>query len=258
MKLTKTTKLIIIISSFVIVAAAIAIPTSIMLVNKSKTIDFTLLENAGVIIEAKGVRIYIDPINLPDTYSDLPADTILITHGHGDHYQSNIMTMLQKEDTLNVFPAIHDTYIALFEGMGVVPGDSFQVGPIEITCFYMYTFAPEGYEPSHPPSANYTSYIIDIDGFTIFHAGDSGNIPEYSELAGLIDVALLPLGPGCQTMAGIDVVNAIDVIEPLYFIPIHYALNADVTFINDYGSAVENCGCEIIRLSYFESYKFKI
>ncbi|MCG3222677.1 MAG: MBL fold metallo-hydrolase [Candidatus Heimdallarchaeota archaeon] len=257
MSLTKTTKLIIVIaSSFILVASAVAIPTTIVLVNKSKDINFNLLENAGVMIEAKGVRIYIDPINLPDNYSDLPADAILITHEHGDHYQSTMVTMLQKEDTLNVFPACLSTYIALYDGLGVVPGDSFQVGPIEVTCFYMYTFAPEGYDPSHPKSNNYTSYLIDIDGFTFFHAGDSSNIPEYSELNGLVDVALLPLGPGCQTMANMDVVFALDAIDPTYFIPIHFAVGAEVIFCETYRTSIESLNIEIMQMSYFSSCTF--
>ena len=41
---------------------------------ESDTIVLTLLENAGVMIEADGMRIYVDPINLPSNYSSLPAD----------------------------------------------------------------------------------------------------------------------------------------------------------------------------------------
>ncbi len=250
MSLTVKMKIIIISLSVIVAAAAIATPTTIVLVNKNSSIHINLLENAGVMIEAKGVRIYIDPINLPDNYSDLPADAILITHEHGDHYQSTMITMLKNDNTKIVFPEIMDSYISLFDGIGVLPGDEFNVGSIKVSCFYMYT------ETSHPQSSNYTSYIIDINGFTIFHAGDSWNIPEYAQLKGLIDVAMLPLGPGCQTMTGMDVVNVIDVLDAKYFIPIHYGVGADVSFINTYGSAVENAGCEIIHLSYFESYYF--
>jgi L-ascorbate metabolism protein UlaG (beta-lactamase superfamily) len=167
-----------------------------------------------------------------------------------------MVTMLSNDNTMIVFPEFMDAYISLYDGIGVIPGDEFQVGTISVSCYYMYTIPPEGYPSSHPVENNYTSYIIDIDGFTIFHAGDSSNIPEYAQLKGMIDVALLPLGPGCQTMTGIDVVHAIDVIEPSYFIPIHYQVGMDIDFIEDFGTAVENTGCEIIHLSYFESYYF--
>lgn len=258
MSLTKASKIIISIASIVVVTTAVAVPTSIIMNIKDKTITLNLIYNAGVMIEAKGYRIYIDPIELTDNYNDLPADVILITHAHQDHFQISSMTMLQQSDTIIVFPATMTTHIALYNGTGIAPGDSFLVGPINITAFYMYTFAEELFPSTHPQEYNWTSYIIDIDGFTIFHAGDSDNIPEYTQLKGLIDVAMLPLGPGCQTMTGIEVVNAIDVIEPSYFIPIHYREGTDEEFIENYGTDVENCGCEIIHLSYFESYKFKL
>ena len=48
-------------------------------------VNVTLLSNAGVMIEADGMRIYIDPVDLPNSYMDYPADAVLITHHHGDH-----------------------------------------------------------------------------------------------------------------------------------------------------------------------------
>jgi L-ascorbate metabolism protein UlaG (beta-lactamase superfamily) len=102
---------------------------------------------------------------------------------------------------------------------------------------------PVSGQSSHPKSSNYTSYIIEVDDFTIFHAGDSGNIDEYEQLTCEIDLALLPLGPGCQTMTGIDVVSAIETIEPSYFIPIHFTEDGKGLFISQY-------------IEYFDSYKF--
>ena len=258
MALSKNAIILIVVASSVVAATAVVVPTTVVVVNNNNTINFTLLNNAGVMIEAKGLRIYIDPYNLPSNQSDYPADAVLITHDHGDHCSSVALNLIDKEDTQFFFPEIITSYISWFDGTGVKPGDTFNIGPITVTCYEMYTFAPEGSYPSHPPESNYTSYLIDIDGFTFFHAGDSGNIPEYTQLTDLVDVALLPLGPGCQTMVDMQVVDAIDVINPTYFTPIHFAEGADISFINDFGTAVENCGCEIVHLNYFESTKFKI
>ncbi len=258
MAITKKAIILIILASSAVAVTAVVVPTAVVIVNKNSTINFTLLYNAGVMIEAKGLRIYIDPYNLPNNYSDYPADAVLITHDHGDHCSDTMLQLIEKDDTQFFFPEIMTSFITLFSGTGVKPGDTFNIGPIAITAFYMYTFAPIGYDSSHPQESNYTSYIIDIDGFTFFHAGDSSNIPDYSQLTDLINVAMLPLGPGCQTMVDQDVVNAIDTINPEYFIPIHYAEGADLIFLNNYGTAIENCGCEIVHLDYFEATKFKI
>ena len=236
-----------------------ATPTNEVVENKIATINVTLLANAGVMIEAEDMRIYIDPVDLPSEYRDCPADAVLVTHDHGDHYQYATINMLQKEGTVNVFPRIMDTEIARHDGVGVVPLDEVTLGSVKVTAFYMYTFSPTADAPAtHPAESNYTSYIIEIDGFTIFHAGDSKNIPEYEEL-GNVSLALLPLGPGCQTMYNEEVVNALQVIEPGYFIPIHFTEGANDQFVSRFGSSIEaTAHCEVINLDYFTLHSFEI
>ncbi|MBN1330173.1 MAG: MBL fold metallo-hydrolase [Candidatus Heimdallarchaeota archaeon] len=254
MSLTNKTKILI--SLGIILGVVVGIPAIIIPLNNYNSVTLTLLDNAGVMIEARGIRIYIDPINLPMNYSNKPADAILITHEHEDHYQFGSMSRIQKNDTLNVFPAYMTTPLLLFENtLAVVPEDQFQVGFIKITAFYMYTFAVPPYPASHPRENNYTSYIIDIDGFTIFHAGDSKNIQEYELIADQIDVALLPLGPGCQTMAGIEIIDVLDIIQPSFYIPIHFDTATYESFVLSFGHMID---CELIELKYFSSHKFKI
>jgi len=104
------------------------------------------------------------------------------------------------------------------------------------------------------PTITRPSYIIDINGFTFFHAGDSKNILEYYQISETIDVALLPLGPGCQTMANEEVVAALNRIQPRYFVPIHYAEGANTEWISIYGSQVTNC--QILDIGYWQGYTF--
>lgn len=223
-------------------------------------IKLTILDNAGVMIEAEGLRIYVDPINLPSDYSALPADAILITHPHGDHYDSTCIDMLQKESTVNIFPDNMTTEIAAHDGVGFDPLDSVQVGSIIITAYYMYTevWVDDERFASHPPEANWTSYIIDINGFKIFHAGDSKNITEYEQISGQMDVVLLPLGPGCQAMTGLEVVDAVDKLQPGYFIPIHTTdLDAEI-FVGAYTDEIEACSdCTPMWIEHFDSYSFE-
>lgn len=252
MNLSKRAKILIGVAAIITVVVAGTSVAAFSLMN-ANSIRINLLYNAGVMIEHQGIRIYIDPIELPASYDSLPADAILTTHDHGDHYLSSTMNRLQKEGTVNVFPAIMTAAISLHNGVGIEPGDTIQVGHITITAFYMYTYAPTESQPaSHPIESGYTSYIININGFTLFHAGDSKNIPEYSQLTGLIDVAFLPLGPGCQTMFDQEVVDALDVIQPRYFIPIHYAEGTNFEWINTYGPQVSNC--QIINLAYWQTH----
>ena len=169
--------------------------------------------------------------------------------------------MLQKEGTLNVFPDNMTAEVTTHDGLGVEPLDTFQVGSISITAYYMYTEEWIGDElfASHPSEANWTSYLIDIDGFTFFHAGASKNITEYSLISGEVDVALLPLGPGCQSMADMEVVDAIDKLQPNYFIPIHFTYNYYASnFVMVFDEEIAACSdCVPMSLEYFSSYMFE-
>lgn len=223
-------------------------------------VNVTLLNNAGVMIETNDMRIYIDPVDLPTEYGDYPADAILITHDHGDHYQYSTINMLQKEGTVNVFPQVMSAEIARHNGVGVVPEDEVMIGDIKVTAYYMYTFSPvPSGEASHPAEAEFTSYILDIGGFTLFHGGDTKNLPEYDDLTGTINVAMLPLGPGCQTMADDEVVDAIQVIDPDYFIPLHFTEGQNDQFCSRYRSSIEAVTeCEICNLDHFTTQAFEI
>ena len=256
MKFTKRTKIIFIVVGVLVASAAIATPTTLILLNNNNEITVNLLTNAGVMIEADGLRIYIDPIDLAYNYNEFPADAVLITHDHGDHYQESTIDIVKTDETIIAMPEVVAAISTLEDVTSVAPLDSFLIGSINVTCFYMYTFAPEGYTSSHPIESNYVSYLIDIDGFVLFHAGDSSNIPEYSQLQNEVDVAMLPLGPGCQTMTGLDVVNAIDMIKPAYFIPIHYTDIGKEDFIAVYYVSVGNTGCEFLDLAYYGTIEF--
>ena len=254
MILSRRAKIFIAIGAVVIVAG-VATPLITISVLNHNTLTLTLLENAGIMIETRGSRLYIDPIQLPDSYEELPADAVLITHPHGDHYEEETIEMLQKEGTVNIFPDNMTAEIATHNGIGLDPEDTYQVGIFDITAFYMYTLPVGEWPASHPSEANWTSYIIEVNGFTIFHAGDSKNIDEYEQLVGKIDIALLPLGPGCQTMAEMEVVDVVNLIQPKYFIQIHFADFSDYNFERDYAHMLTST--EFIRLAEFSTHKFR-
>ena len=243
----------IVVIGIILIASGVVI--TVVVLNSNDRITVTLLYNAGVMIEVDDTRIYIDPFDLPSDYSSYPADFIFVTHDHGDHYDPSSLDLIETESTRLFFPAIMSEEATLYGAEPVQPEDTFTFADFSVRCFYMYTM-PGSEQSSHPQENNYTSYILDLGGFTLFHAGDSWNIEEYEQLTGQIDLALLPLGPGCQTMTGIDVVRVIETIEPRYFIPIHYAEDTKDLFIELYKADVEACGCTFINLDYYSSYGF--
>ncbi|MFW9870702.1 MAG: MBL fold metallo-hydrolase [Candidatus Thorarchaeota archaeon] len=226
-------------------------------------INVRLLITTGVMIEAKGVRIYIDPYFIPSNYSDLPADVILITHPHGDHYSPSDIGDILTNDTVFVCPNNMTDAIERFDGLGVDPGDSFLVGEINFTAFRMYMpDYPSGLDSGHPKAANWTSFIIDIDGFRIYHAGDAKYMEELEELTGTIDLAFLPIywdtGYGPLNESLLPIVDAIDLLQPKTTIPTHFFDIYRETFITEYSILVQSPDCEILNLEYWTTCTYEL
>lgn len=212
------------------------------------TITIHLCDTACVIIEYKDTRIFIDPWYFLENYTGLLADVVLITHPHFDHYNETTVNSIQKDETMNILPASMDDEVLAHDGVGVVPGDIIQLGNITITAFYMYT-----YDFGHDRSFNWTSYLIDINGFTIFHGGDAANMSEYTQLNGLVDVACLPIYFFDNTT-----IYSLEMIQPRYFIPYHFYVEYKNVWFDTWGSQIPLVSdCEVIRMDYWTSYTFE-
>jgi L-ascorbate metabolism protein UlaG (beta-lactamase superfamily) len=253
--------------ALVVIIAIVVVSASIVIMmppadESPSEIKLTLLYNEGVMIEVEGTRIYIDPFAIPSNYTDLPADVILITHQHWDHYSPLDIEDIRTNDTLFVCPKNMTHAIELYDGLGVNPGDSFLVGDINITAFHMYTPDYDALPSSHPRATNSTSYIININGFTIFHAGDAKYMDEYEELTGTIDVAFLGIYFdslfGALNESLLPIVDAIDMIQPNYTIPVHFTDENREIFMAEYSILIENTNCEILNLPYWTSRTFVI
>ncbi len=263
MPIQNNSRTIAIIAILLIGVAGTAMAFQFLNTPQVSTLNVTLLTNAGVMIETNEIRIYIDPYLLNSSFAAYPADIVLVTHPHGDHYDPDSLDIIETESTEFIFPSNMSAECATYGATGVVPEETVMIGDINITAFYMYTLdvviGTTLYPASHPIEANWTSFIITIDGFTIFHSGDSKNILEYYDLTGTIDLAFLPLGPGCQTMANYEVVQALERIQPAYFIPMHYGFGVQDTWIAAYGDDVEeNTCCTPIVLDYWTKHTFEL
>jgi L-ascorbate metabolism protein UlaG (beta-lactamase superfamily) len=127
-----------------------------------------------------GTVIYIDPA-YGEGY-DLPADIILVTHGHSDHNRVNLVT--QKEGC---------TVITNDEAQKDKKYNSFKVKGINIE-------SVEAYNASHHRSIG-VGYIITVDGIKLYHTGDSAKTDQMETLPGKkLDYALVYIG-GVPEMA---------------------------------------------------------
>jgi len=159
------------------------------------------LGHASVKIKTSDSRIiYIDPY-AGSAYAD-SADIVLITHQHSDHNQLNLV---RRKPTCMV--------ITSAEAIQNNSYKSFTVGSVKVD-------AVAAYNANHQRSAC-VGYVLEFNGITLYHAGDTGLISEMSLLATRnITYALLPMD-GIFTMSPEEATQAASLIKAENYIPIH-------------------------------------
>jgi L-ascorbate metabolism protein UlaG (beta-lactamase superfamily) len=170
------------------------------------------LGQAGFLITtAAGKRIYIDPSFLPA--DPLPADYVFLTHPHGDHFDPKALAKIRKPDTHVVAPK--DLSAVATRVMAV--GDEAVIDEVKVKCFPAYN--RRGFP--HPRSKGWVGYLLDFDGFRVYHCGDTDS---GTELVGMRpDLALMPIA-GFVTFtvkAGVEAARGLGAIITA---PIHYGL----------------------------------
>ena len=84
-----------------------------------------------------GLVVYVDPWGVTDPE---PADLILITHAHYDHYQPHEIERLRTPDTKIVAP--RDVAVELSGDVtAVAPGESHEVGGFHLETVPAYNIA---------------------------------------------------------------------------------------------------------------------
>ncbi len=68
-------------------------------------LEITFIGHGTLMLEFEDKVIHIDPVKRFGDYSELPlGDLILISHGHGDHFDAETIQALRKETTQVVVP----------------------------------------------------------------------------------------------------------------------------------------------------------
>ena len=180
------------------------------------------LGHAAFRIRVGRANVYIDPYRVPD--GSPPADLILITHGHYDHFSPQDVERLSGRDTWLVGPA------AVAER---VSGQVHRIGPgemlddelvrgIHVSAVAAYNTSkrdPDGH-PFHPRDAGWVGYELNVRGERLYHSGDTDVIPEMDSVTG-VDVALLPVS-GVYVMTAHEAAEAARRIQPRVAVPMHW------------------------------------
>ncbi len=162
-----------------------------------------------------GLTVYIDPWGIRE--DDPPADLILITHAHFDHFQPKDIERVRTGTTRIVAP--HDVAKELSGAvMAVAPGESHEVAGVRVSTVPAYNTQEERLD-FHPRANRWVGYVLELAGATYYHAGDTDHTPELDEVR--TDVALLPIG-GTYTMDVDQAAGLARSIAPRVAVPMHF------------------------------------
>jgi L-ascorbate metabolism protein UlaG (beta-lactamase superfamily) len=155
------------------------------------------LGHASFRIDGARAVIYIDPWKIEPGPA---ADIVLVTHEHFDHCSAGDIARIAGPKTVIVATAACAEALATVgaELRVVEPGDRIEVAGVSIRAVPAYNVEPErqGFHPRDPRIPR-VGYIVDVDGASVYHTGDTDSIPEMEGLAP--DLVLLPVG-GTYTM----------------------------------------------------------
>ena len=180
------------------------------------------LGHSGFRVRAGRTTIYIDPYRVgPDA---APADLILVTHGHYDHFSPRDIQALSHKATWLIAPAAVAEQVG-GRVMSIAPGEvvepEFAHG-VAIRAIAAYNTSKRDADGRvfHAREAGWVGYDVNIRGERLYHAGDTDVIPEMDEVSG-VDVALLPVS-GTYVMTPEEAAEAARRIQPRLAVPMHW------------------------------------
>ncbi|OPH57186.1 metal-dependent hydrolase [Paenibacillus ferrarius] len=157
---------------------------------------------------------------------DIKVSYILVTHGHNDHLGDSLEIAERNQATI-IAPNDLCRYLA-FQGakthpMGIGGSFEFPFGKIKMTpALHDSSYNPPGTQESIYAGMA-SGFLIQAEGKTIYHAGDTGLFGDMQLIGNLhnIDLAFLPIGDNF-TMGPSDAVIAARFLQAKMVIPMHY------------------------------------
>ena len=187
--------------------------------------DIRFLGHACFTLSDGDTTLLIDPFltgnpNAPISADEVAATTVLLTHGHADHYG----------DIVDVAKRTGATAVAITEISDELSGEGLDVNDINLGGTASFDWGTVRLVPalhtSTTPKGTVSvpaGLVINFGGQVVYHLGDTALFSDLS-LVGRrepIDIALMCIG-GHYTMDRHDAVQAADLVGAKTVIPCHY------------------------------------
>ena len=205
-------------------------------------ICITWIGHASFLIQTHEVNVLIDPnwskwlkvikrLKQPGfELHHLPAiDFVLVTHAHFDHLDRRTLRRVAADQPIavpiGVGNLVHDLGFNIVHELDY--WETIGLGPLKISLTPCHHWGARFLADLH---RDFGGFVIDVDGRTIFHCGDSAYFPGFKDIGERykIDIALLPIG-AYEAPSGREVhmnpeeaVNAFLELRAKTLVPMHY------------------------------------
>ena len=175
---------------------------------QSGQIGVTWIGHASFLLQFGGHNILVDPnwarwlkvvkrLKMPGLHlHELPdIDLVLVTHAHFDHLDRKTLRQVAADQPIvvpfEVGNLVHDLGFRSVHELGY--WESFKLGPLTVT---LTPCAHWGARILHDTHRGFGGFIVEHEGRTVYHCGDTAYFGGFREIAKrfAVDVALLPIG----------------------------------------------------------------
>ncbi len=148
-------------------------------------------------------------------YRLLRPTHVLITHEHFDHCDAVAVNFWVRRYGSKIIAPMPVERKLMLKVIKVKPNHRLDFGDFELIVT----------KAIHPQAEAPVGYILDFDGFRIYHAGDTYFDESFEDIS--TDIALLPIG-GKYTMNVEEAGKMARLIHPKLVIPMHYNTFAEI------------------------------